>query len=128
MTKRGRRKNEPNDPIQDLVDWQNHRYDPGFWVSEWYKKGRMDPQILMWKRAKLSSFWRALLIYPFIGTCLTAPIIICCDENPVPYWRMIVITANVLIFFAIWFLFSKWMNKADKRDQEGQRKIKKEKR
>jgi hypothetical protein len=74
MTRRSDKQADPNDPIQDLVDWQEHRYDPGFWASEWYKKGRFDPLTLIWKRANLSSFWRTLLIYPFIAIVFTGPI------------------------------------------------------
>ncbi|HXX34234.1 MAG TPA: hypothetical protein VEM15_07160, partial [Thermodesulfobacteriota bacterium] len=95
MTKQHDTDTDPNQPLQDLIDWEEHRYDPGFWPSEWWKKGRFDPQILIWKRANLSSFWRALLIYPFLAFVLTGPIVYIRDE--IPYSGTILITANVLI-------------------------------
>ena len=115
MTKRHNKKIDPNDPIQDLIDWQEHRYDPGFWPSEWYKKGRLDPEVLIWKRANLSSFWRTLLIYPFIGFVLTGPIMLIPDE--IPHAGIIVIIANVLVFLGTWFLLHKRMIKAAKNKQ-----------
>jgi hypothetical protein len=116
MTKRHHKKSDPNDPIQDLIDWQDHRYDPGFWISEWYKKGRLDPETLIWKRANLSSLWRTLLIYPIIAFVLTGPIMFIHEE--IPHAGIIVITVNVLVFLGTWFLLHKWKIKAAK-DKQG---------
>ena len=115
MTKRHDKNSDPNDPIQDLIDWQEHRFDPGFWPSQWWKKARFDPQILIWKRANLSSFWRTLLIYPIIAFVLTGPIMYIHEE--IPYAGIILITANVLLFLGTWFLLYKWMIKAAKNNQ-----------
>ena len=119
MTKRPHKENDPNDPIQDLIDWQEHRYDPGFWASEWWKKARFDPEILIWKRANLASFWRTLLIYPFIAFVLTGPIVYIHEE--IPHAGIIIITANVLIFLVTRFLVHKWMINAEK-NKQGDRK------
>jgi hypothetical protein len=70
---------------------------------------------LIWKRANLSSFWRALLIYPFIAFVLTGPIMYIHEE--IPHAGIIVITANVLVFLGAWFLLHKGMIKAAKNKQ-----------
>ncbi len=119
MRKKHNKSKDRNDPIQDLVDWEEHRYDPGFWPSEWFKKARLDPEIFIWKRANLSSFWRTLLIYPIIGSVLTGPIVSLHDE--IPHARSIVIAANILAFLGTWYMLHKWMVKAAKK-KHGKRK------
>jgi hypothetical protein len=71
------------------------------------------------KRANLSSFWRALLIYPFLAFVLTGPIVYIRDE--IPHSRTIVIAANVLIFLGTWFLIHKWIIKAAKKKESFQK-------
>ncbi len=119
MTKRHDKDSDPNDPIQDLIDWGEHRFDPGFWPSEWWKKARFDPEILIWKRANLSSFWRTLLIYPFLAFVLTGPMMYMHEETP--HAGIIIVAANVFIFLSTWFLIHKWMMKAEK-NKESPRK------
>ncbi len=113
MTKRHDKDSDPNDPIQDLIDWEEHGYDPGFWPSEWFKKARFNPAILIWKRANLSSFWGSLLIYPIIGYVLTGLILHINDEIS----GVIIIVVNVLVFSGTWFMLHKWMIKAAKNKQ-----------
>ena len=116
MTRRSDKKSDPNEPLQDFLDWQKHRYDPGFWITEWVKKGRLDPEVLIYKRANFPSFWRTLLIYPFIATVLTGPIMYIHEE--IPHATIIVIVANVIIFVGTWLLIHKWMVKAKDQDKK----------
>jgi hypothetical protein len=53
---------DPNDPIQDFVDLQEHRYDPGYWPSQWATRRRYDPFYKALQNARLSAFYRALLM------------------------------------------------------------------
>ena len=57
---------DPNEPIEDFVDMQEHRYDPGFWPSQWYKRQRYDPVYNALRKARLSAFYRTLLMMAFV--------------------------------------------------------------
>lgn len=120
MWPRSNKKSDPNDPIEDLVDWEHHRYDPGFWPSEWWKKGRFDPEVLIWKRANLSSFWRTVLIYPIIAFVLIGPIMFL--QKEISHAGIIVIAANIIIFLGTWLLIHKSMHK--RKDKNSKREPK----
>ncbi len=57
--------------IEDFIDLQEHRLDPGYWTTEVYGKGRRFPISKDVLRQHLSSFQRALMIF-----VLLCPIVI----------------------------------------------------
>lgn len=106
----GRKQNDdPNDPIQDFLDWQGHRYDQGYWAYEFQKKGRVEPEIEYYRRANLSSFYRALLIFPLVGGLTAFPIFLLHDYYAYPITTGIAIT--IFEFLLVWYLVHKAMLK-----------------
>jgi hypothetical protein len=103
----------PNDPIQDVIDMQEHQYDPGFWPTEWIRKGRLDPFRKSIREADLSSFYRALALFGLIGTL---PIGIFANlRNELPHaWIWCALTLAML-FLGVWYLIHKSMVHNDSR-------------
>ncbi len=86
---------------------QEHRYDPGYWTTEWITKGRLAPFYAIIRKASLSSFYRALALCGVIGSI---PIgIFSSLRHELPYaWLWCVLTLAAL-FFGFWYFIHKAM-------------------
>jgi hypothetical protein len=105
MSKRHR---SPNDnPIQDFKDMLDHRYDPGYWTTEWVTKGRLDPFRKSIQEAHLSSFYRALALFGLIGPILVGVFVSLRFDLP-RAWLWCTLTLAAL-FLGLWYLIHKSM-------------------
>jgi len=86
---------------------QEHRYGPGYWPTEWIRKGRLDPFRRSIQEANLSSFYRALALF---GLIASLPIGIFTNlRGELPYaWIWCALTPGIL-FFGIWYLIHRSM-------------------
>jgi hypothetical protein len=82
-------KNKRSEPphLSDFTDLQEHRYDPGYWPTQWYKKARPNPAIEWYKRANLNSFYKTVLIYSMLG--LPVLTIVMRYRKDIPYWQTV---------------------------------------
>ncbi len=46
---------------------QEHRYDPGHWVTQWNSSGRLDPLRESMRKAHFSCFYRTLALFGLIA-------------------------------------------------------------
>ncbi len=86
---------------------QEHRYDPGYWTTEWTTKGRVAPFQESIRKAQVSSFYRALALCGAIGTI---PIgVFSSLRYELPYaWLWCALTVAGL-FFGLWYFIHKAM-------------------
>ena len=98
---------DPNEPIQDFIDWEEHRYDPGYWPQQWYSRGRMDPYYKAMQNAHLSSFYRALLVTPVVG--VIPEFIFLRADTGLAHPAFWCAGTLLFLFFALWFLIHRSM-------------------
>ena len=99
-TKMTKKNHRPDFDIRDFPDLQDHRYDPGYWPTQWYQKGRSNPEIAWYKQANLGNFLKAVLIFLFLGFPLVE---IALDfSEGMPYRRTIITIAFLGVFLAIY--------------------------
>ncbi len=104
------RRRNPNDPIQDFVDMQEHRYDPGYWLTEWRTKGRLTPGNVILREANFSSFYRALALMALIGSVPIGVFTSVKDELPYAWlWCMLTLAA---LFLGLWILIDRSMKRS----------------
>jgi hypothetical protein len=98
---------DPNNPVQDFVDMQEHRYDPGYWITEWEKKGRLDPFRQSMRKANLSCFNRTILIFAIVGSMVTG--IFSQFAGDLSHPKLWCLTILILLFLGIWRYIHKSM-------------------
>ena len=104
------RTGDPNDPIQDFVDLQEHRYDPGYWPLQWARRARYDPYYKALQKARLSSFYRAVIITPF---AVSLPMAILINlQGVLPHAGRWAVGLVAVTFVVLWFLIHKSMIRA----------------
>jgi cadmium resistance protein CadD (predicted permease) len=100
---------------------QEHRYDPGYWPTEWIRKGRLDPFRKSIQEANLSSFYRALALFGLIGTIPIGIFSNLRDELPYAWiWCALTLAA---LFLGIWYLIHKSMARNDNRAEAAKGKL-----
>ena len=98
-----RRSDPPN--LSDFTDLQEHRYDPGYWPTQWYKKARSNPEIEWYRRANLNNFYKAVLIYAMVGFPIFNLVML--YRNEIPHWRSVATIVGVGGFMALYALIAK---------------------
>jgi hypothetical protein len=107
---RKKRHIDPNDPIRDFIDLQQNRYSEGYWLTEWYKKGRYDPYYKEITNNHYSSLVRALLVLPVPAAFVAS--ILNLYNRPMPFpWGWFV-ASLIPIFLALWYLLHRSMLRA----------------
>ncbi|MBZ5537859.1 MAG: hypothetical protein LAO31_18040 [Acidobacteriia bacterium] len=109
-------RHDPNDPIQDLIDYEEHRYDPGYWPTEWARKGRFSPFIMFLRKVRLSSLYRAWLITLVL---FQIPLVVLLNlRHPL---RPVLWFASVLVvvFFGLWYFIHRSMARTRNRPASG---------
>jgi hypothetical protein len=106
-----------HDPIQDLIDYEEHRYDPGYWTTEWARKGRFSPSSTFLRKQRLSSFYKALLMTLVLGQI---PLVILLNlRDSLPHLRLSVAAALVVVFFGLWYFIHRSMARTHNRPASG---------
>jgi len=90
---------------QRFIDYQEHRYDPGYWTTQWYARGRTHPETEAYRKAKLGSFYKTLLIFAFIGFPLFQVVLYL--REFIPHWRIVATVVLVGSFVTIFTLISR---------------------
>lgn len=106
--------NNPNDPLQDLIDYEEHRYDPGYWPTEWARKGRFHPLYAAMRKERLSSFYRALLMTLVLGQIPLFSVLLNLRDS-LPYAWLWIVAALVVLFFGLWYLIHRSMVRTNSR-------------
>jgi hypothetical protein len=97
---------DSNDPIQDFIDIQEHRYQPGYWIAE-RNKGRLDPFQKSMQKVNLSCFYRTMLIFTVLGMMVTCIFSQFAGVMSHPkLWRLIIL---ILLFLGIYLYMRKSM-------------------
>ena len=110
-------RHDPNDPMQDLIDYEEHRYDPGYWPTEWARKGRFSPFIMFLRKQRLSSLYKALLMTLVLGQI---PLVILLNlSDSLPHLRLWVAAALVVVFFALWYFIQRSTMRTHNRPASG---------
>ena len=103
-----------DDPIQDFIDLQENRYNRGYWVTEWYSKGRMSPAKKALQRANLSSLSRSLIFTVLIG--VVASMAFQSSSAAIPHFAFWFFTAIAAVFFLLWYGIARAMKHSKKKD------------
>jgi hypothetical protein len=98
---------DPNDPLQDFIDYEEHRYDPGYWPTEWTRKGRFLPIFAVMRREHLSSLYRALLTTVVLGQ-ISLYVLLNLDDSLLYAWLWYG-AALVFVFFGLWYFIHRSM-------------------
>jgi hypothetical protein len=111
-----RDRHDPNDPIQDLIDYEEHRYDPGYWPTEWARKARFHPYYTFLRKQRLSSSYRALLMTLVLGQIPFTVLLSLRDPRRHVLWFASVL---VVIFFVLWYFIHRSMQRTHSRPASG---------
>jgi hypothetical protein len=111
-------RHDPNDPIQDLIDYEEHRYDPGYWTREWARKARFSPSSIFLRKQRLSSFYKALLMTLVLG--LMPFVILLNLRDSLPHARLYYAAALVVLSFGLWYFIHRSMARTHNRPASGE--------
>ncbi len=67
MNDGNRNSGDPFDPMRDFEEIENHRYDPGYWVTSWYSSARRAPPYGYISPGNMSAGFRAALLALFVS-------------------------------------------------------------
>jgi hypothetical protein len=96
-----RRRHRKSGTIEEFIEIQEHRYDPGYWVTK-VKGGGLTPLGKRVGEVHFSTFSRALIMFVLVASVPIGLFLRLGDR--LPYAGYFLAVTLALLFFALWYL------------------------